>query len=253
MDFFALSKLAEQLLSVGNIVAIALIGALAVAAIRPRVAPRIAAACALVLLFFLVVPVGAWILTPLENRFPHPAWPDRVDGVLVLGGGESREMLAIRGTAALIQSEGRYAAAVEAMRRYPNMRVVFAAGLDAPAGRAALAQLGANLNRIEFEASSRNTWENFDFSRPIARPRAGEIWLVIAHASQIPRAMGIARKIEWPVVPWPVDYRTGITPQIGLQFTDNLTDLDIAAHEWIGLVVYWTTGRSATLFPAPEG
>ncbi len=254
VDFFTVSKFLEPLLNPGNLLAVILIIAMVVAVIRNlRSGGWIAGGCAGLLLIVLIFPLGAWSLAPLENRFPHPAWPDRADGALILGGGESSAAFAVRGAAAMIESEGRYAAAIEAMRRYPNLRVVFSAGQDVDAARAALEQLGADMRRITFEKHARNSWENFLFSKPVARPRPGETWLLITHASQIPRAMGIARKLNWRFLPWPVDYRTGLAPTFGLQFSDNLFNLDIATHEWEGLVAYWATGRSTALFPAPEG
>jgi hypothetical protein len=33
--------------------------------------------------------------------------------------------------------------------------------------------------------------------------------------------------------------------------TEGLGRTDTAAHEWIGLVAYWMTGRISELFPAP--
>jgi hypothetical protein len=34
-------------------------------------------------------------------------------------------------------------------------------------------------------------------------------------------------------------------------FTAGLTNTDIAAHEWIGLLIYRLTGKTLELFPAP--
>ena len=33
--------------------------------------------------------------------------------------------------------------------------------------------------------------------------------------------------------------------------SSGLRRTDIAAREWIGLLVYWVTGRSSELFPGP--
>src|SRR5204862_1151515 len=51
--------------------------------------PRAAKACALAAVAILLV---AWLAAmplarDLESRYPRPSWPERVDGVLVLGGG----------------------------------------------------------------------------------------------------------------------------------------------------------------------
>ena len=38
------------------------------------------------LLAALLLPLERWAIQPLEERFPHPAFPARVDGIIVLGG-----------------------------------------------------------------------------------------------------------------------------------------------------------------------
>lgn len=253
MEFYDMAQMFQPLLSPGNFMAVVVICLLcAGAALGKPWVTRAAWSSALVLTLFLLVPSGKWAVKILEDRFPHPAWPNHVEGALVLGGGESARLYALRGDAAVIDSEGRYRAAIDVMRHYPTLRLIFSSGHDTPAAVAAMRELGADLNRVTFETRARNTWENFVYSRAIARPEPGQNWLVIAHASQIPRAMGIAGKLGWTVIPWPVDYRTGDSPGIALQLADNLIYLDIASHEYIGLLVYWLTGRSASLFPSPD-
>ena len=49
------------------------------------------------LLALAVLPIGFWLLVPLEDRFPPPAQlPDRVDGIVVLGGAEESEITRAR-------------------------------------------------------------------------------------------------------------------------------------------------------------
>jgi uncharacterized SAM-binding protein YcdF (DUF218 family) len=86
----------------------------------------------------------------------------------------------------------------------------------------------------------------------MAQPRPGEIWLLVTRAYQMPRAMGVAREVQWPILPWPVDYRTGNQRGPGLIFGDNLNYLERAVHEWCGLAAYWATGRTSSLFPSTE-
>jgi hypothetical protein len=33
--------------------------------------------------------------------------------------------------------------------------------------------------------------------------------------------------------------------------SDGLRRTDTAVHEWVGLLAYWLTGKTAILFPAP--
>jgi uncharacterized SAM-binding protein YcdF (DUF218 family) len=201
------------------------------------------------LLVLLVFPVGAWVMSPLENRFPRSRLPDRVDGILVLSGGESPDLFAFRGTAATIFSEGRLVEALDLARRFPQARIVFS-GVEADVARAAFAQMGAPMNRFAFENRARNTFENLLFSKNLIGPTSEETWLLVTHAVSIPRAMGIAREVGWNMVPWPVDYQTGGVEK-PFRFADNVRKLEIGAHEWIGLGVYRLTGRSAAWFPSP--
>jgi hypothetical protein len=52
---------------------------------------------------------------------------------------------------------------------------------------------------------------------------------------------------------YPVDWQTWREGSAGVKwFVRGLADLDDAAHEYIGLLIYWLTGRSSELLPAPR-
>jgi uncharacterized SAM-binding protein YcdF (DUF218 family) len=252
MDFFTASKLFGAIIAPGNFVILALIIGLALSTTRyRRTGWWITFVTAAALVVLLVFPVGAWVTSPLENRFPRPHLLRHVEGILVLSGGENPRLFGIRGTAATIFSEGRLVEAVDLARRFPQARIVFS-GVEADVARAAFRQMRAPMNRFTFEKRARNTWENLLFSKNLIRPAPGETWLLVTDAVSIPRAMGIARQVGWNMVAWPVDYQTGAPGyQFWFQFADNVRALETAAHEWIGLVVYRLTGRSAAWFPSP--
>lgn len=252
MDFYSAAQLFGTISAPGNFLILMLLIGFALSATRyRRTGRRIVFVTAATLAILLVFPVGSWVSSPLENRFPRPRLPDQVDGILVLSGGENPELFARRGTAAVIFSEGRLVEAVELSRRFPQARIVFT-GFEAKVARAAFLQLGVQINRFTFEDRARNTWENLLFSKNLIGPRAGETWLLVTHAVSIPRAIGVARKVGWDMIAWPVDYQTGTTGSLfGLRFSGNVTGLETAMHEWIGLFVYRLTGRSAAWFPSP--
>jgi uncharacterized SAM-binding protein YcdF (DUF218 family) len=105
-----------------------------------------------------------------------------------------------------------------------------------------------------FEAKSRNTWENAVYIRDLVKPKPGETWLLVTSAGHMPRSVGIFRRVGFPVVPYPVAYRTfcdGRDFQISASTIDKLSMLDFGVREWIGLLAYWATGKSDSLFPAP--
>jgi uncharacterized SAM-binding protein YcdF (DUF218 family) len=66
--------------------------------------------------------------------------------------------------------------------------------------------------------------------------------------------MGIFRRAGFNVTAYPVDFRT-YGDDRDRRFTyvalDELTDLDLALHEWIGLAAYHVTGKTDAWFPAP--
>jgi uncharacterized SAM-binding protein YcdF (DUF218 family) len=68
----------------------------------------------------------------------------------------------------------------------------------------------------------------------------------------MPRSVGIFRKRGWPVVPYPVDYRSAGHIDFGnLTLILRLNELDTALKEWVGLAAYYAMGRSASLLPGP--
>ncbi|HWP35303.1 MAG TPA: YdcF family protein [Thermodesulfobacteriota bacterium] len=211
-----------------------------------------------------LLPVGALLLAPLENRFPPAPLPARVDGIIVLGGSVDQLVAAARGRTALNDSAERLTSFVALARRYPTARLVVSGGSgrlvrpqvkEGVAVRLLFEELGVDQTRILFEERSRTTYENVRYARELVKPRPGETWVLVTSAAHMPRAVGCFRRAGWPVVPYPVDYRTGgpvssvsiaLTP-----FGDRLDALRYALHEWAGLVAYRLTGRTDRLFPGP--
>lgn len=208
-------------------------------------------------------PVDVWLLRPLENRFPVPLAPAHVDGVVVLGGAVSTAITADRGLPILNRDADRLVALAILARRYPNARLVFAGGPVAAAGslseaeasRTLLDQLGMQPGRLLVDDQSRTTWENATNALALAHPQAGETWLLVTSASHMPRAIGAFRGAGWPpIVPWPVAFRTTRQgwPAPLQPVGTRLGSVDLAAHEWTGLVAYRLEGRTDRLLPAPQ-
>lgn len=231
---------------------------------RFRKAGRRLAALLLILGVLVVATKPAqWVARPLENRFPHPSWPACVDGILMLGGGEKPLITEARGVPEIEASAPRLFAAVELLRRYPAAQLIFSGGSGDPLApepteastvKAVLEQLGVDLNRVRFEDKSRNTWENEVNSMALAQPRPEQRWVLVTSALHMPRAVGIARRLGWAMLPWPVDYSTLPDETLHSEghFGKYLDEISIAWREWLGLAAYRLSGRSAALFPAPE-
>ncbi len=227
-----------------------------------KIGIRVTVVSILLLLIAGKFPVGTALLVPLENRFqPWDASRGAPTGIIVLGGVINPEVSMARGTISLSSSAERIIAAVEFYRRYPNIRVVFTGGgvnvlfRGLPefefAGKF-LEEFGIPRDRIELESGSRNTRENAINTMHLSKP--GERWVLITSASHMPRAIGLFRKAGFRVEAYPVDWHTvgwsALTAQ-SLSFLDGLRQLDLASHEWVGLVIDWMSGRTSTLFPGP--
>ena len=248
MDFYFFSKMFWYVAEPSHLLVWAVVvGAIFIRLRLGRILIGLAAAGILVVMF---VPLGDWAVTALENQYPRGPWPSHVDGVLELGGGLSGPILESRGVPGA-PGASRVIATFELARRYPAARIVFSGGgnpnltPEAVVARAVFDQLGTPPGRVLYESRSRDTWENFVFSQKLAGPKPGETWLVVTSAFHMPRAMAIARRVGWRVQPWPSDYTT--TPAYDYHqpdFGGNLGNLDLAMHEWVGLLVYRFTGRA---------
>jgi uncharacterized SAM-binding protein YcdF (DUF218 family) len=261
---FALSKLFWILAAPGNLLVLLLtIGTLRLMTSRRRQGLGLVTVATIGLLTITVLPVGAWPLVLLENRFSTPAnLPARIDGIVVLGGGAAAEPSEVGGELRLGRAAARLTAAVRLAQRFPEARVVVAGGSwsvitaeppEAHAMRQYLIERGIDPERITSEARSRNTYENAIFAREEAKPRPGEIWLLVTSAAHMPRAVGCFRAAGWPVISYPVDYRIPgyLSASSDLSLSEQLTLVESAAKEWVGLIAYYVMGRTDALFPAP--
>jgi uncharacterized SAM-binding protein YcdF (DUF218 family) len=215
-------------------------------------------------LLILLLPVDSWALLPLEDRFPRPSEPSHIDGIIVLGGAIATETTRDRGIPSLNSDAERMTEGVALARRHPEARLVFtgASGSVIPGGpietdgaRQLFTALGLDPARIIFEDESRNTRENALNSRRLVHPAPESCWLLITSARHEPRAVGVFRHIGWSVTAWPVAYKSGRSLRAWVEpsFSSRLGNLDVAAHEWLGVIGYRMMGWTDTLFPAPQG
>jgi uncharacterized SAM-binding protein YcdF (DUF218 family) len=207
--------------------------------------------------------LGALMLNPLEERFPRPELPNKVAGIIVLGGGFEGAINMARGGYDLNSGGDRFVEAAVLARRFPDAKVVVSGGTgalildgegDADTAPKLFEALGIAPNRLILEKESRNTYENVLFTRKLVTPGPDETWLLVTSAFHMPRSMGIFRKAAFPVLPWPVDYRTSGEEGIGVMRdnpADSLQTTTMAIREWIGLIAYKFVGRIDSVFPGP--
>lgn len=232
---------------------------------------RVKACAVLVTLSVLVTvafgfsPLPAYLQSPLEERFPQFHDDGRpVAGIIMLGGAEEPAIGLARGQPAFSDAAERAIAFGALSRRYPDARLAFVGGsgrlfpdgtaLEARLMRLTVPDLGIAPERVLFEEKSRNTAENAAFARDLLKPQPGERWLLVTSAMHMPRAMGCFRKAGFDVVAYPVDYRTIGPDQLdewNARAVTGLAATDAALREWIGLAVYYLSGKTGALFPAP--
>lgn len=265
-SFFTLSKVSWFVVAPSNALVIVLV--LAVLALLfglRRSGWTLLGLGVLGLLVFGFSPVANHIMSPLEERFPQfrdDGTP--ITGILLLGGAELPDIGLARGQPAFSEAGERVIAFADLARRYPQARLAFIGGSGAllPTGegresemmRRSLGVLGIDPARMEFEEKSRNTAENAAFAKELLKPKPGERWLLVTSAFHMPRAMGCFRAVDFPVVAYPVDFRTVGPDALNAPFSRAASGLDftdVGVKEWVGLVAYYLGGKTRTLFPGP--
>jgi uncharacterized SAM-binding protein YcdF (DUF218 family) len=258
--YVVLSKLFWFFASPSSILTLLILAGMAMMGMthRRRGLPLIALSAAGIAILW-ILPVGEWVLMPLEARFPQPRLPERIDGIVLADG-----FVSIRQTIHWHQvrlgSPGQLVAAAELAQRYPSARIVLTAGestlsltghSEAEFAREVLISLGVCPSRIMWEPQARNKYENARASYDLAHPEPGETWVLVASAFQMPRVVGAYRRAGWTgVIAYPVDYQT---PDFRLEPAFNLPvqmmRFDLAIREWLGLLIYWALDRSSELYP----
>lgn len=264
--FFWLSKVLWLVLSPSHLILLVLCFGAGLLFTRFRALGRwLVGAGTAVLLAIATLPVGGWVLSPLEARFPPVDTAiERVQGIVVLGGSINPGLSAARHSPQFNDAAERLTVMASLARAYPDARVLYAGGSgsltnqrdkEADVLPLVLESMGVPLERVEIEFESRNTYENATKTLAIAGPEPGGTWLLVTSAFHMPRAVGCFRRAGWPeMVPYPVDFRFPPSgppvPQFGL--SGGLRQLDLAVHEWLGLVAYRLTDRTDSLYPGPS-
>jgi uncharacterized SAM-binding protein YcdF (DUF218 family) len=210
-----------------------------------------------------LLPVGDWLLVPLENRFEKPpALPSDITGIVVLGGSVNKPVSDARRQTTIDQAAERLSEALALAQRYPSARIVVSGGdrylFANPSPEAVIManffrEHGIDPARLTLERRSRTTYENAVLSYEAVAPKPEETWVLVTSASHLPRAVGCFRHVGWSVIPYPAGYRTtGQFPIFGeVSLLEHLTLANTAMREWLGLVAYRVLGRTDALLPGP--
>ena len=202
------------------------------------------------------LPIGSYLTYIIEKEFhTNTKTPERVDGILILGGATNPLLFKEFDQISLNGSAERLVESVMIIRKFEKAKVIFSGGSGivnrSDLGHSQVAKqfykkIGVDINKIFFEDKSRNTYENIIYSKKIAKPKKNENWLLITSAFHMKRALFIAEKNNWKLVPYAVDFKNTkefkLTPNINL--LSNLNSFQSGLHEWLGLVAYYLMGRT---------
>jgi uncharacterized SAM-binding protein YcdF (DUF218 family) len=216
---------------------------------------------AILLLLCAIGPLSAWVVRPLETRFPPiQQLPGDTTGIILLGGAFEPDLTIDWNQPQLNTHAERITAFLALARKYPNVQLIFSGGpaafsservTESDIARDLFASLGANADRIQFEDRSRNTCENAIYTAQLVKPHEDQKWVLITSAMDMPRAVGAFRRAGFRVIPYPVDYTTGKSRTLDFSPTiaRNLGSFDHAVHEWLGLLTYRLAGCTDRLLP----
>jgi uncharacterized SAM-binding protein YcdF (DUF218 family) len=219
-----------------------------------------AVAATLLTVFLLVVgsvmllPFDHWLGAPLEAMVSAPPLPDRIDGIVVLGGAVEWRVSGERGQLALNAAAERVAAGAALAQRYPGVPLILTGSFaDAFARDFRVNPMQDSLffgphfgdRPILYLGQARSTYEDALYALQAADPAPGEVWLLVTSAWHMPRALGTFANLGWRLTPYPVDYRTSDRFRFEPRFdvAQALADLDRLVREWGALEVYRQTGR----------
>jgi len=196
------------------------------------------------------------LLYRLERQIVQPELPPDPAGIVVLGGGLYSESAARNGDYHLGEASDRIVRGLELKRHYPQSRLIYSGGLSAllqqgvpetSAARHLVEALYGDTRGIEFEAKSRNTWENAVYVSQLAAAEKTRPWLLVTSAFHMERSLGCFRKVGMNVIPVATDFRADPLrfPYLSGDMAGQFLKMNVLVKEMIGLLAYRLTGRMA--------
>lgn len=260
--FFIASKLLWFIVKPDNL----LIGALIFSVIlaftqQQKLARKCFISVASITILIAIIPIGNWLLYPLETRFnTQPKLPEKVDGVILLGGSFITATSHAWGKVQTNHHADRIHQFLKLKQQYPQAKAVFTGGdsslskqhpSEAYYAKKLMQQLGIKNQTIQYESKARNTYENIINLKHMLQPAPNEHWIVVTSAFHLPRTVGIFCQAEWKIIPYPADFHSNPNSLLSptLQLGNNLETLNMAIREWLGLSAYYLTGKTKQWLP----
>ena len=195
-----------------------------------------------------ILPTGSYLNFLLEKNYStNNVDKKKIDGILILAGATNPYLFKIHNQISLNESAERLTESIKLIERFPNAKIIFSGGL----GHSEVAKLFfKNMNvksKIIFENKSRNTYENILFSQKIANPQKNQKWIIITSAFHLKRSLAISKKLNWNLLPYPVDFKNSNKFSWKLSksfnFLYNMSVFERSSHEWVGIISYRFLGR----------
>jgi len=208
---------------------------------------------------FGIFPTGKYLIYKLEKNYHDAIFlPDKVDGLLILGGATNPFLSDEFNQINLNDSAERLIESITLIKNYTEAKIIFTGGsglIEKPKmdhariAKQFFMQIGLDTDNIIFENKSRNTYENILYSKNIAKPKKNEKWIVITSAFHMNRAIFIGEKYDWILTPYAVDFTQPkkFIFKLNLNLLNNLNLMQRGSHEWIGLIAYYLMGRTSRI------
>jgi uncharacterized SAM-binding protein YcdF (DUF218 family) len=260
--FFWIGKIVWGIASPSHFAVLLLLGSFFIHRFMLRTILRSVAIFILTVAFFL--PVGDWALVPLEQCTEQQSLPMNVDGVIVLGGAVNLPVTDARESVVFNNSADRMMTFLKLMKIYPKAQFVYAGGSssikhpdfhEADYIKRFLGDMGIDTSKMVFEGYSRSTFEDAVATQSVYGKTAKQSWLIVTSAYHMPRALSLFQKrgasSETRFSPYAADYKTSgkFAFDFNVDLLGNLGKLDIAAHEYVGLIVNRLMNRSDAFMP----
>lgn len=205
---------------------------------------------------------ASWIMWPLEARFSeyrHLDTQEKYSGIILLAGSERTIISTYVDQPTFSNAGERLYQTVSAAKIFPNLPIIHSGGTkrrpnewsENEVAKVFFIDNQIDLKRVRFDEKSYNTYSNAKESKKLFEDHENEKWLLITSAFHMPRAVGAFQKVGINIHPYPVDYRTPLKYYtfFRLSMSENFRIFDLAIHEYLGLIAYYFTGRSSSIFP----
>jgi len=206
--------------------------------------------------------LASWIMWPLEARFSEYkelSLDENYSGIIVLAGSERTIISSYVNQATFSNAGERIYQTVAVAKKISGLPIIHTGGIKRGPNEISENEVaekffidnGLDLTRVRFEGNSYNTYTNAIESKKLFKSDENQKWLLITSAYHMPRAVGTFQKADIKIHPYPVDYRTPLKYYSFFRFSmsENFRIFDLAIHEYLGLIAYYITDRSISIFP----